>query len=141
VSTTSDHGSNPKVACKVDQFDWEIIEFVVAWSLYGGPQDEDTVPLFGMDTHRLLRRYNDTVLRLLTDNRPELTVRQHQLLARARSLRAAGTDAHGVNRRSSDPSPIDLTADGGRWIQSQGLWHWQSAAPPNTSTKADWEKL
>ena len=31
----------------VDRFDMEIVEFMLSWAPYGGPPEEECVPLFG----------------------------------------------------------------------------------------------
>ncbi|OBG86238.1 hypothetical protein A5699_22040 [Mycobacterium sp. E802] len=112
----------------IDRFDWEIIEFVVSWANYGGPRDEDTFPLFGMDAQRLLVRFSNVVLRLRAGCDAALTLEQYKLLRRAASLNAD------LNRQGQTPgttksgnSPLDLSASAGEWFQHQGIWHWQES--------------
>lgn len=127
VPATSEHPHDLPIPATIDQFNWEIVEFVLKWAHYGGPKDEDTMPLFGMDTPRLMERFDDILHRLCSDSRLVMTPRQHQLFARARELHSSAPTKHVCRTQKVGNSALDLTADGGRWIQHHGLWRWQSS--------------
>lgn len=56
------------------RFDWEIIEFVMRWQPYGGPREEDAMPLFGMTCARLAERFNELVAIALHARRTPTTI-------------------------------------------------------------------
>ncbi|MHC9297511.1 hypothetical protein ACRCUN_34080, partial [Mycobacterium sp. LTG2003] len=70
----------------VDQFDWDIIRYVVEWAPYGGPLDEDILPRFGMDAQRLNARFIELVSALTMGSGRLLNQRQRRLLDHARKL-------------------------------------------------------
>lgn len=119
----------------VDQFDWEIIEFVVAWAHYGGPKDEHTVPLFGMDVPRLLERFHEVVLRLGRGGHATLTFKQYKLFQRAAAVQSHLVREHQAcgTAKSDKSSAAELSATAGRWFQNQGVWHWQESEAPQSA--------
>lgn len=120
----------------VDQFDWEIIQFVVSWAYYGGPKDEDTIPLFGMDAQRLLGRFDNVILRLRRGGEhATLTLKQYRLFQRATALVSSlGEAKQGSGTAKPDrSSTLELSASAGRWSQHHGVWHWQEAESPHST--------
>ncbi|OMB90211.1 MULTISPECIES: hypothetical protein [Mycolicibacterium] len=119
----------------VDQFDWEILEFVVAWAHYGGPSDEHTVPLFGMDAPRLLERFHEVVIRLGRGGHATLTFKQYKLFQRAAAVQARLVRDHQPSgpAKSDKRSAAELSATAGRWFQHQGVWHWQESEAPQSA--------
>ncbi|WP_229481827.1 hypothetical protein [Mycolicibacterium mageritense] len=71
---------------RIDEFDWDIVRYVVEWAPYGGPLDEDILPRFGMDAQRLDARFIELVSALTLHSGTLLNHRQRRLLARAREL-------------------------------------------------------
>lgn len=119
----------------VDQFDWEIIEFVVAWAHYGGPSDEHTVPLFGMYAPRLLERFHEMVVRLGRGGHATLTFKQYKLLQRAAAVQSRLVREHQAcgTAQSDKSSAAELSATAGRWFQHQGVWHWLESEAPQAA--------
>lgn len=119
------------MARRIDEFDWDIVRYVVNWAPYGGPDEEDVLPTFGMDARHLNARFVELVTALsLRDDAP-LNHHQRRLLARAREL---------VPPTRSKPQARDvgLSSDGGQWIMRHGLWCWKSQAQqhrPEPSSK------
>lgn len=70
----------------VDRFDWEIVTFAVTWAPYGGPEDEDVMPAFGITRQEFQRRFAAIVNALIRSDELRVTRRQHQLLERAIEL-------------------------------------------------------
>lgn len=68
-----------------EQFDWEIVEFVLMWQPYGQPPEEDSIVRFGMSGSRLHERFTDVVTNAALRGRP-LSGRQRDLVAHALAL-------------------------------------------------------
>lgn len=117
-----------------DEFDWEILRYVVDWAPYGGPHEEDILPRFGMDAQRLNTRFVELVTALSRHHSIVLTERQQRLLARARELvpsTSSRTRSHtrGIagSARNSGVA-FGLSPDDGRWTMRHGLWFWKQQA-------------
>jgi hypothetical protein len=70
ASPQASHRSRPAhpqgqagVVVQLDRFDWELVDFVLTWQPYGGPREEDVMPLFGMTCERLHQRLRESVVR------------------------------------------------------------------------------
>ncbi|BBZ03808.1 hypothetical protein MCHIJ_32450 [Mycolicibacterium chitae] len=103
------------VAPVIDGIDWEIVEFVVRWAPFGGPDPEEALPRFGMTSEQLSARCAHIVARV---GRFESRLDGHRraLLGRARQfLESGGTDI----------ATLDPMARPGRWVARRGVWHWQ----------------
>ncbi|WP_051288564.1 hypothetical protein [Mycobacterium sp. URHD0025] len=109
------------MARQIDEFDWDIVRYVVSWAPYGGPDEEDILPRFGMDAQRLNARFVELITELSLRDGASLNHRQRRLLARAREL---------VPPTSSKPRARDvgLSSDGGQWIMRHGFWCWKPQA-------------
>ena len=106
----------------VDRFDWEVVTFVLHWAPYGGADDADVVPTFGMPYRRLEKRFaaivNDLALRTV-GGEVRLDRQQREVLRRAVKLLP----------EASGPPPMDstvaLSPTAGEWVVRRGLRHWR----------------
>jgi hypothetical protein len=114
----------------IDDFEWDIVAFVVQWAPYGGPSEEDSLPRFGMTCAQLHVRFAEVIRKLGDFHRASLSDPQRELVRRGQRLLASETV---VGERTSGPSDsdvpfgIDLTEAPGRWSLRQGVWHWTAA--------------
>ena len=67
----------------IDQFDMEIVAFIVCWVPYGGPPQDECVPRFGMSVDRLRARFSEIVR---DGSRGHLSSDDRALLERAATL-------------------------------------------------------
>ena len=74
-----------------DPFLWEIIEFMVRWHPYGGPDEEDALPQFGMTLKDLRVRFAAVVCDFKAQSLVFQTERQKELLMRAQQIVSADT--------------------------------------------------
>ena len=98
----------------VDQFDLEIVEFVLCWAPYGGPPEDECVPRFGMPPDRLRSRFRDIVRNGL---RRHLDADSKALLERAAKLPIDGEDEPS-RYRGDRRAPMD------RPVLRRGVWRW-----------------
>lgn len=112
----------------IDQFDWEIVSFVVSWHPYGGPPEGEPLRQFGMTPSRLLQRF-EHVVTVALGQLHTLDKRQAKLLAQAGALcRGYVTQQPVVSRvgpqRSVEAPPVLID---GRWVRhAGGVMHWRS---------------
>ncbi len=99
----------------VDGIDWEIVEFVVRWAPFGGPDPEEALPRFGMTCEQLSARCAQIVSRL-GGFETLLDGRRRALLERARQFLESG---------GADIATLDPMSRPGRWVARRGVWHWQ----------------
>jgi hypothetical protein len=103
----------------LDRFDLEIVEFMLTWAPYGGPTEEECMPLFGMTPARLETRFR-TIVR--TGQRRWLSEDDCALLERADAHLAISSVA--ANETEDRPSKPQL-APPGRWVLQRGVWLWR----------------
>jgi hypothetical protein len=116
----------------IDEFEWDIIRYLVDWAPYGGPDEEDILPRFGMDVQRLNARFVELVTELTRHSGTVLTERQRHLLIRARELvpstsfRPASSTARPRPSGNNTAAVLGLSPHDGQWIMRHGLWFWNS---------------
>ncbi|WP_142282869.1 hypothetical protein [Mycobacterium aquaticum] len=112
---------------------------MVDWAPYGGPDEEDTLPRFGMDVHRLKARFVELVTELTRHSGTVLTERQRHLLTRARELvpsmscRPASSTARAHRSGNNTPTTLGLSPADGQWTMRHGLWFWKQKAQQQES--------
>ena len=118
----------------MDSFNREIIVFVLAWAPYGGPPEEDVLPLFGMTTDRLKTVFCQVVQAELHG---DLTPEDRQLIDRATEFGHWGMHTcEAIERTQGAPSrryPVSPPATAERqvqpaepqWVLCQGVWRWR----------------
>jgi hypothetical protein len=70
----------------VDWFDRQILQYVLWWTPFGKPPEEDVYPKFGMDTCQLADRFLD-IVKAMNSREQQLDRADTDLLARARLTR------------------------------------------------------
>ncbi|BBZ03790.1 hypothetical protein MCHIJ_32270 [Mycolicibacterium chitae] len=108
----------------VDDIDWEIVEFVVNWAPFGGPDPEEALPRFGMSCEQIWARFTDIVDEVGRSD-ARLDRRRRELVRRAR--RVLGRADGGAPHRSSASDPADPLAISapGHWVARRGVWYWR----------------
>ena len=109
-----------------DQFLWEIIEFMVRWHPYGGPDEEDALPLFGMNLKDLRVRFAAVVCDFKAQCRLFLTERQTELLTKAQQIVSANAASECASTSPNNRHAIGLQPADGQWILRHGVWLWSS---------------
>ncbi|GAS91600.1 uncharacterized protein RMCB_5696 [Mycolicibacterium brisbanense] len=114
---------------RVDDFDWDIVTFILRWAPYGGPSEEECWPRFGMTCAQLHTRFADIMRKLGGFGHANLSDRQRELVRQGQRLLATVT---------GEPTPVpstpdvrlatDLSEAPGHWSLRQGVWHWTSCA-------------
>ena len=72
----------------MNSYEQELLSFMVTWAPFGGPQDEDAFPRFGLAVEQLWDRFARMVLSL-ESRATELEGYDTELLWRARRLLSA----------------------------------------------------
>jgi hypothetical protein len=91
---------------KLDDFDRSLLNFVIQWRPYGGPRDEECLPLFGIRERDLPQRVQAIASAWLD--------RDMNLKDRVRIVRALAAVQSVVSRRASGkpPSEVSVTKPG-----------------------------
>ncbi|CAJ1501080.1 hypothetical protein [[Mycobacterium] burgundiense] len=112
---------------RVDQIDWEILEFVVSWAPFGGPDPEEALPRFGMTCEQLSQRFAQIVAEA-GPFEARLDRPRRALLRRARQLLDSSSGGRGQRPSESDrgksPDPAAMPSPG-NWVVRRGVWHWR----------------
>jgi len=138
ATTEPGETASPKPYSPRDQFLWELLEFVVKWSPYGGPSEEDALPLFGLPLPDLLKRFAEVVRDFGNRSDDSLTERQQAILRRATDLVPPTTEltapqtAFTTCQRTED----NLGQSEGQWIKHRGLWRWRQGSQDDTSERS-----
>ncbi|AQA07178.1 MULTISPECIES: hypothetical protein [Mycobacteriales] len=67
----------------MDQSEREILEFVILWAPFGGPDDEEVFVRFGISVPQLYERFDSTVRRLSAGTSVALSPKLKMLATRA----------------------------------------------------------
>jgi hypothetical protein len=111
----------------VNEFDWELVDFVLSWQPYGDPPDDEVLVRFGMTPLRLRQRFGEIVESALAGPSEYGDDRQ-ALLARARDHVWATRPTVGLaDAPRPDAPPPDDDGEPGRWILRHGVRYWRRA--------------
>jgi hypothetical protein len=111
----------------IDDFEWDIVAFVLRWAPYGGPSEEESLPHFGMTCAQLQTRFAGVIRKLGDFPRASLSDPQRDLVQQGRRLLASqtfGAKRTSVPRQSDVRFTTDLAEATGRWSLRHGVWHW-----------------
>lgn len=116
----------------VDDFEWDVVAFVLSWAPYGGPREDEVLPRFGMTRAGIEKRFADVIGFIferggsrrtgLSDSRRELAERGRRLLASKGQVAV-----HRVAPPASGPIVKNFAGTIGRWSLRHGVWHWVPA--------------
>lgn len=114
----------------MNQFDREILQFVLAWAAYGGPPEDEVLPRFGMSAERL----NERVSEILSQTRvPDVSSDDRTLLTSVAALGGCGLHREPVSTSKHMPaasmSPKSVGDDRRKDAHDQpilrrGVWRW-----------------
>ena len=121
-------GGPPSAPVGVDRFDWEVVSFVLHWAPYGGADDDDVVPTFGMPYRQLEVRFAEIVNELAVrtvGGGLRLDRQQRELLRRA--VKILPTEGQTGSGRPASPadSAATLSPTDGEWVVRRGLRQWR----------------
>lgn len=136
MSLGADPDMQPRMVFKMDSFDWDVLEFVVNWSTYGGPPVDRSLIDFGMTRQQLLDRFCELTSAVGRDTRqvpPNRHALAHAALSYGRYLRSDQARHKAVDNLGV-----------GEWVIRRGVHSWSptpksffGAAPGSASASGD----